>query len=357
MGLDSLISSQIIEVFESYDLGTVTDVYEIFGGWVNRSFGVYAEKHGAKSKYFVRKYKAGVKEEGILFEHSLIEFSIAHGLYLAASIKHTKDGKFLVQINDSFFAIYEFLQGEDKYTWIDNQWNDAECASAAEVLAAFHNAARNFDAQGLARVEPRIMELLPTLPDIFAEYTKTECPNNRFHDYYLINFDKIIEVIKQTQISPEDLSKMPFNPIHCDFHPGNLKYADNQVVGIFDFDWSKIDLRLFDLGLGLVYCCSFWTKENFGTLSLDKMEVFLKAYQNKLQQLGGLAPLNETEKKYLPELLSAGNIYLLFWCLKTYYGDMSLNVLEYLTYLQHQVKQMNWIEEYRPGILAIVQRI
>lgn len=350
-------SSQIIEVFKSYELGTVTEVKEIFGGWVNRSFGVYAEKHGTKSQYLVRRYKEGVKEEGILFEHALIEFSIANGLELAASIKLTKDGKSLVQINDLCFAVYDFLPGEDKYTWIDNQWNDAECASAAEVLAAFHNAARNFDSQGLARAEPRIMELLPTLPEIFAQYARTECPNNRFHDYYLKNFDKIIEVIKKTRIAPEDLGQMLINPIHGDFHAGNLKYADNQVVGIFDFDWAKLDLRLFDLGLGLVYCCSSWTEENFGGLSLAKMEVFLKAYQNKLQQSGGLAPLNETEKKYLPELLSAGNLYLLYWDLKAYYGDMSLDVLEYLTYLQHQVKQMHWIEEYRPEILAIVQRI
>ena len=44
---------------------------------------------------------------------------------------------------------------------------------------------------------------------------------------------------------------MPHCAIHCDFHPGNLKYENNRVVGIFDFDWSKIDLRLFDLRMAV----------------------------------------------------------------------------------------------------------
>jgi homoserine kinase type II len=53
----ALIRNQIIEALQDYDLGIVTDVYEIFGGYINRSFGVYTEKDGKQYEYFVRKYK------------------------------------------------------------------------------------------------------------------------------------------------------------------------------------------------------------------------------------------------------------------------------------------------------------
>jgi hypothetical protein len=44
---------QITEIVESlYDIGTVTAVYEIFGGFNNRSFGIEALKMGAPRPIF-----------------------------------------------------------------------------------------------------------------------------------------------------------------------------------------------------------------------------------------------------------------------------------------------------------------
>lgn len=361
----ALIRSLIVEVVLQYDIGTVTDVYEIFGGYVNRSFGVYTVKNGEKREYFIRLYKKGVTEKEIQFEHSLIDFVKDNGLAMAAGIYRTREGQSFLKktvgngnnSEDRYFAIYEFLPGEDKYTWVDNALNDEEYASAAEVMAIFHNASRKFDPKGLERVEPKIMELIPTLKETFKGYADTDW-NDKFTAYFHKNFDSIMDVIDRTKVPAEELAQMPLNPIHCDFHPGNLKYRNYEAVGIFDFDWSKIDLRLFDIGLGLVYCCSSWIDEQDGTLRLDQSAVFLKAYQDKLKELGGLAPLNDEEKRHLPTLLAAGNMYLVFWALRDYYSNLGqLNVYEYLTYLQHQIKLMNWIENHREDILAIANRI
>lgn len=361
----SFLHSQIKELVENYyDIGIVTDVYEIFGGYINRSFGIYTEKDGKKHQYFVRKYKKGIEEKEIMLEHNLITCAKANGLDIAAGLIPAWNGRTFVKLTegsednsqDWYFAVYEFLEGEDKYTWVENECTDEEFASAAEVLAVFHNSVRDFDPQGLERVELKILELLPTLPELFEKYAAMDI-KNKFHDYYKKNLPAIIDIINKIKIPAEDVMKMPFNPIHCDFHPGNLKYRDNKVVGIFDFDWSKIDLRAFEIGLGLVYCCSSWVDELDGVLHLDRCRVFLQAYQKKLRELGGLPPLNAVEKRYLPEMLNAGNIYLIFWCLRSYYDDLSLNVYEYLAYLQHQVKCMNWVEQHRQEILDMVEKI
>ncbi len=362
----SLLRNQIVEVVENnYDLGKVTAVYEIFGGYVNRSFGIYTEKDGRRYEYFIRKYKDGIVEQEILFEHKLIMFAIENGLSIAANLLKTRGGKTFVKIAEGggqgsnehrYFAVYEYLPGEDKYTWVDNLLTDEEYASSAEMLAAFHNGARNFDPAGLERVELQIAELIPTLPAIFKEYAATDI-SNRFHSYYLKNLDSILAAIKRIQFPPQDLAQMPFIPVHCDFHPGNEKFQDGKVVGLFDFDWSKIDLRMFDIGLGLVYFCGNWIDELDGTLMLDQCEIFLKAYQQKLRELGGLAPLNEVEKKHLVTILDAGNMYLIFWCLRAYYGDTTMNEYEYQVYLTHQVKLMNWIDAHRREIAGIAERI
>jgi homoserine kinase type II len=133
-------------------------------------------------------------------------------------------------------------------------------------------------------------------------------------------------------------------------------------VGIFDFDWAKIDLRLFDVCFGMVYSCCAWEDlpdgSTDGDLRLHVCELFLKGYQAKLKELGGLEPLNETELKYFPMMIEAANCYLINWCLSAYYEDVeNLNVYEYLAYLTHQVKMMHWIVVHKDDLAKIAASI
>ncbi|MHB9095814.1 MAG: homoserine kinase, partial [Eubacteriales bacterium] len=63
------------------------------------------------------------------------------------------------------------------------------------------------------------------------------------------------------------------------------------------------------------------------------------------------------EKQYLPTLLAAGNMYLIYWCLRSHYGNINLNFFEYLSYLQHLVRLMKWIEDHRQALLDIAKTI
>lgn len=360
----TLIRNQVVDALDSYDLGAVTTVYEIFGGYVNRSFGILTEKDGVKSEYFVRKYKYGIAETEILLEHTMIDYSIAHGLDIAAGLIRTKAGLTFVKksegangkTTDIYFAVYEFLQGDDLYTWDTPNLNDEEYASAAEVMATFHNAARDFDPQGLERVEPKIMELLPLLPEKYKTLAQTNI-DTKFHKYYRSKLNSILEVIESSQIPLEIQVKMPYSPCHNDFHAGNLKYVNSKIVGIFDFDWSKIDHRLFDVTLGLAYLCSSWQDEKDGVLLLDKCAIFLKSYQRKLLELGGLVPLNAVELEYLPMMIAAANIYLINWDVLAYYDGTNLNEYEYMAYLQHNVRLMNWIENHKTEIADMAKSL
>src|SRR5665647_814814 len=74
------LRKRVVEVVENeYDFGKVVEVLEIFGGYVNRSFGIRVEKDGEIQEYFVRKYKTGIQAKEIEFEHLLITFAKEHG--------------------------------------------------------------------------------------------------------------------------------------------------------------------------------------------------------------------------------------------------------------------------------------
>jgi homoserine kinase type II len=352
----AFLREQIVEIAEGlYDIGKVREVYEIFGGYINRSFGLVVDTDAGLKDYFLRKYKRGIAVDEVKFEHALINHCIDRGFTIAARVISNRNNKTYVKPSKSrsIFAVYEYLAGEDKYTWDNPILNDEEFASAAKMLATFHNAARDFDPKGLQRVEAKILDLLPTFTvnlQKFAQDTGT----GKFYRYLLDNLDDILTVIQKTHIDAADTGKMPLYPIHCDYHPGNLKFENNQVVGIFDFDWSKIDFRLFDVSLALDYFCSSWEDAHDGEMLLDRCILFLTTYQEEAHRMGGMESLNEIEIKNIPAMLAAANLYLINWIVTTYYADPDLNDHEYLIYLKHTVRLMRWIEDHEDDIVQVM---
>jgi homoserine kinase type II len=66
-----------------------------------------------------------------------------------------------------FYTIFDYLPGEDRYTWVDPVLNNAELYASGAVLAQFHIAAGSFTPRG-RRVEPKILELLPVIAETWA---------------------------------------------------------------------------------------------------------------------------------------------------------------------------------------------
>lgn len=358
--------SDLIQDF--YDVGTVKEVYEIFGGYVNRSFGILVEKDGDVHEYFVRKYKKGIDEKEISFEHKLISCAKDNGLEMAAGLHPTTDGATFKKLTiesdngpeDWYYAVYEFLAGEDKYTWIENRLTDGEYASAAKVLASLHNATRNFDPAGLERLEPKILELIPGLIAPFKEFARTpDLEMNLFHKFYKQNLAEILEVFDRTPKYFTDGARkeMPIIPIHCDIHPGNLKYTNDEAVGIFDFDWAKTDYRLFDVAEALVYFCSSWEPSTDGDLRMDKCKIFLQAYQDQCKKMNQLSPLSPLEIEMLPHMVAMANLYLINWDVQAFYADTTVNVYEYVAYLQHNFWLMQYIEKHKDELAVIAKEI
>jgi homoserine kinase type II len=80
-------------------------------------------------------------------------------------------------------------------------------------------------------------------------------------------------------------------------------------------------------------------------MSLELLEVFLRGYQDKMGDLvADPGRLNNLELRFLPQMIQAGNLYLIDWTLDSFYQTDS-PVEEYLGYLKHMVRLSEWIEE------------
>jgi homoserine kinase type II len=359
----SALTRQIEEIVDDdYDLGHVVRAERIFGGYVNASFAVWTRTGSGERKYFVRKYNQAITEREVRFEHALLTHLADHGFDLASTVFPNKHGETFVtreEIVDGapvtvFFGVFRLLEGEDKYTWVKNRLTDKEYASAARVLAQFHHGAVDFDPGDLAREQPPIMEFVPTLAGTFKNCA-AQATGTPFDKFFLAKLPAILDVIAKGVEVESDLDGLPITPVHCDYHPGNLKWTDEQGVGLFDFDWSKLDYRVFDVAQGVVYFCSSWEGADRGELRLDKAAVFVRAYQDEAARWADPGPMSARELAVLPRMIANANLFILNWDVTYYYAETDPDVDEYMVYLTENVALMESIEGHLEELAHIAE--
>ena len=330
-----------------YDLGKLVDFEQLFLGYCNISYIILLEKDDKKKRFFLRRYRQGITEETIVFEHSVISHLTEKNFHLIAGIIPTKDGKTYIQRCENgeniFYTIFEYLKGDDKYTWVNPRCSDGDLKGAAVLLARFHNAVSDLIPEG-RKHEAKIKDLIPETASLI-ERCAQKAGTTVFDTYLLENTHLIQETIQYIQrITEENEYKgLPQQVIHCDYHPGNLKFQNESITGLFDFDWSKVDVRCFDVALAMFYFCVSWEGDQDGVAQLDKVTLFLNSYQNELRCTLGVRPLSDVELKFLPYLISAANIFVVNWTIRDFYSA-EVDPSEYLIYLQHHVRFMKWLE-------------
>ena len=348
---DELLINKIRRLLEkNYDLGKLTRVKEILGGYYNKSYMVWMSMHGHTHRYFLRLYNPKTIKNEILFEHALLYHLRSKGFILAAAIIPCRNHATVVRTSPpenhrgerAFWALFEFLEGEDKYSWTHTLLTDKEFISAAEILAHLHNCGSDFQKPPMVdRAQPRIMEFLPTFEKTFNAFLKQA--DDRLCDHiFRDNFEAICRALDYAASFDVKFEGMPKIPIHCDYHPGNLKFHNEKVAGVFDFDWSKIDYRLFDVALAIVYFTSIWNDQATG-LRPDKFITFISIYNKTCHRLDCISPLTKQEQRYLLPMLSIANLYVLNWDLVDFYNTLEPDDDEYYIFLNHNIGLMQWI--------------
>lgn len=351
--------AEVEDILHYYDLGTLVACERNERGYVNTSYAVDLLRGGQRQRYFLRRYKADIRPTEIEFEHSIIQRLVEAGEPPVARLHRTRDGQTYLCCQDAkgeqaYCAVFDYLPDEDRYTWVGPRCTPEEIRNAAVVQAQFHRALTGFKPRG-RRKESRILGLLAEVSDYLAA-TPQRSKGTAFDEYLVDNLAFLLGDLRATQavLREPAARRLPQTVIHCDFHPGNLKFRGAEVTGVFDFDWSKVDLRAFDVALALWYFFVTWDAPQDGELRLSDAGLYLDSYQAALRQRPGLAPLSPDEGTYLPHLLNAASYYVLNWTVLDYYRK-DVHPGEYLAYLQHSVRFSQWFRA--PGNLEAIQAI
>jgi homoserine kinase type II len=353
-------SAELREILAHYDLGALAGHERDQRGFVNTSFAVDLVKNGKTTRYFLRKYKQGIREEEIQFEHSVIERLVQAGSPPVARLHRTREGNTYLRrepagdLAESYCAVFDYLPDEDRYTWVGPRCTPAEIRNSASVQAQFHQALHGFTPRG-RRVEAKILDLLPEVREFLASVPERS-KKTIFDEYLIDRLDFLQNDLRETlaELAEPAARRLPQTIIHCDFHPGNLKFRGAEVTGLFDFDWSKVDLRAFDVALALWYFFVTWDEPRDGELRLGDVALYLASYQGALHASSGMLPLTQAEGRYLPHLINAASHYVLNWTVLDFYNK-HVDAQEYLVYLRHSVR---FSEGFRaPGQLETMRNI
>lgn len=343
-------ANELREVLGHYDLGTLLKSARDERGTVNTSFVIDLDKDGAPKRFFLRRYKAGIRPEEIVFEHALIDHLTARGSCPVARVHRTRSGASYLRLGspaaeNTFYALFDYLPGEDRYTWVDPRCTVHELRGAGRLLAQFHSDVASLKAPG-RRAEPKITELLTVIGGAWEECLARS--GTTAFDRFAALHDRTIRVGLEevARVLGRAVGQLPEVIVHSDYHPGNLRFMGNEISGLVDFDWAKVDLRAFDVGLAVWYFCVSWQTGSDGRLRLGATRAFLEGYQRRLIEGTEIAPLSAAELEILPHLISAGNLYVLYWGLRDYLRK-PVDPQEYLIYLRHSIAFADWFEEPR----------
>ncbi len=345
---------------EHYDVGQLVRQERIDRGYVNDSYKIEMLRAGKKTRYLLRRYRQGTSEAKVRFEHALLQELQIRGFELSPRCIQRKDGTTCVEIDrnlkkkdpPNYIAVFSFLPGEDKCSWDHPLCSDEELKNSAQRLALYHNTIFGWQGtEGLRELSNfDEINLMASKWQAFARNT-AESP---FAEFFLEQFNDLLGMLKN--IPPQEkYNAMPRLAVHGDYHPGNLKFKDGKVTGVFDFGWSKIDARCFDVGLAILYFCTSWEAGTDGNLLLDRVEHFLGAYQESGKKVNTIGPLNQLELEYLPHMIHMGNLIVIDWILSHFYST-GPDPQKYLKYLEHSVSLNLWLERNGSVLASCIQQ-
>ncbi|MFC2015049.1 phosphotransferase [Chloroflexota bacterium] len=353
--MDTFSISQLREIItEHYRVGEIVDYEQLLLGYESITYIIETELNNKRTKYCFRRYNQARREGDIQFEHSVINHLVARGFELASRIIPTISGESYVKrlegsgenTGDIFYTVFAFLSGEDTYTWYTPPTNREALGNSAVALARFHDGIFDLEPGG-ERHAPTIMEFVPTIIKNLgkrAEMAETTGVDISLLENLSLFNDNIVRTLDV--IDENNYSELPHQVIHRDYHPGNLKFENNSVTGLFDYDWTKIEARCFDVATAVLHFCTIWLGDRDGHLDLDKVVIFLDSYQKTLKGKKGVGPLSNIELEYLPHLFRAGIIQTVDWYIEDFYDtkiDSASDFPEYSHALKHYASLIRWL--------------
>ncbi len=275
-----------------------TTITQITNGTANILYTVVC----SDQKYVLRKRNERYSEDTwILFEIEYLHRLKDSNLPVPVPIK-SRDGQYRVIFESGVYRLYPYIAG-NRY----NFDSPKELKESGSFLAKMHNALSGF--------EPKTKKLVPRFDNpeemsvILNKYIKNMPVTDQKNKDIITHLAKMIDLISKS-FTDKQYNCLPKTVIHGDYHPANVKYYNEKICGVFDFDWISIQPRLSDVVDGIMYFASYRYETLKGEdilslvegyeFNLERTKLFLDSYMKTIN-----LPLTKQEIVELPWFIKA----------------------------------------------------
>jgi Ser/Thr protein kinase RdoA (MazF antagonist) len=284
-------------VILNYDIDKIISINQIGGGTANTNLIVSSDI----GNFFLRRRNPKYSNENtLIFDHLLMNHLIAQGLCTPFPIK-TKDHKEWVRTENDVYELFKHVEGKDY-----SQENIDQLIQSAITLARFHMATFKFNIRKL-KDWPRYDDpnLIERGLDIISKYSVKE-------DRQLLAYLYLLTKKLKDRVPDHVYWSLPTCIIHGDYHPANLKFSGEKVIGVFDLDWATRQPRVRDIADGILDFAAKRKKPiNGGNIfsltqecfiDIERSKLFINAYREHLE-------LTDSEFELLPYFMRARWLY------------------------------------------------
>lgn len=276
-------------------------------GYVNKTY-IVETKEG---EFVLRQSGPLTTPEHLEFEVEVLRYLENVGYGLSPRLLANKDGAYLTSTGGSFWMLQNFIPGEIRASWNDTAHFEGEMLrnffrASAEFTkaAAGFRPSRKYKNEPLAYYLKNARPLFDGLLDVLPESVGKKYLHSERED--LLHFAETTN----TEFGSLGYDALPKQLVHFDFHPGNVHYSGDAVVGLFDFDWARMDCRITDIGTTIGQSCYAYGGPATGTYIKEKIADGMAAYR------GAYGP-SEFEPTLESRLIVAGlkgfMFFQMFW--------------------------------------------
>ncbi len=251
-----------------YELGVISSVREFRRGSRRSPKAVLDTSRG---RVLIKRRSVGRDTpQHVAFSHAVQDRLRERSFPLARLIR-SRDGRGSVTVEGQVYEVFEFING----TRYDR--SEGQTADAGRTLAYFHRLLAGFappgrSAEGSYHANVMVPGVLHGMASSLGRPgLGPVC-------------ERLSSVYERASARSRELgvSAWPRQVIHCDYHPGNLVFADGMARAVVDFDASRIGPRVLDVANGALQFSvtrsgldpSEWPVE----LDLARLHAFLRAY-------------------------------------------------------------------------------
>ncbi|MEQ8769323.1 MAG: phosphotransferase [Phycisphaerales bacterium] len=218
---------EISAVLSHYELGDVTSVRELIGGGAG-SPKAYVEC--ARGRFVLKRRAPGrANPFRVAYAHEIMLRLRARGFDAAPTLVGTRgENNSMLQLEGRVYELFVFVEGRAFGRRIE------QARAAGSALARVHALLDGFETR---QPDPPARPDAVTLVRRAADAVHADALGRELED-----------LVRAASITGEGRPGI----VHGDWHPGNLLFRDDAVVGVFDFDSARRAPRADDVAQGLV---------------------------------------------------------------------------------------------------------